>query len=138
MRTLARTLRYPSLLAVLTLVAISPLAASAQSQLDTSQATAFMGTWAIDFDSPQGAFVLDLELTDSAGKVAASIGSEQMGGMQDVTDVTLSGANLVLAYEFDAQGQLIPVVLTLGPDGAATMDFADGAFTMAGQGAKNP
>jgi hypothetical protein len=135
MRTHARTLGASSLLA---LIAISPPPASAQSQLDTSQATAFIGTWAIDFDSPQGSFVLDLELTDSSGKVAASIGSDQMGGMQDVTDITLSGANLVLSYEFDAQGQLIPVALTLGPDGAATMDFADGAFTMGGQGTKNP
>jgi len=138
MRTLARTLRDPSLLVVLALVAISPLTASAQSELDTSAAGAFMGTWAISFDSPQGTFVLDLVLTDSSGKVAASLGSDLMGGMQDVTDVTLSGADLVLRYDFDAQGQIVPVALFLGPDGAATMDFADGAFTMAGQGTKNP
>jgi len=129
--------RYAAVLAALTLIAVLSPAASAQSQLDTSQATAFLGSWSLSFDSPQGTLVMELEVADSGGKVSASIGSQMMGGgMQEVTDVSLSGASLVLRYEFDAQGQLVPVALTLAPDGAATMDFADGAFTMAGQGTK--
>jgi hypothetical protein len=129
--------RYASVLAALTLIAVLAPGASAQSQLDSSQATAFIGSWSLSFDSPQGAFVMELEVTDSAGKVAAGIGSQMMGtGMQDVTDISLADGSLLLRYEFDAQGQLVPVALTLAPDGAATMDFADGMFTMSGQGTK--
>jgi len=62
-----------------------------------------------------------------------------MMGTQEVSDISLSGANLVLKYEIDAQGQVAPVALTLVPAGAgvtATMDFADGMFVMDGTGAK--
>lgn len=129
--------RFASALAALTLLAVPSTGVSAQSQLDASQATAFMGSWSLSFDSPQGTLVMELEVTNSSGKVAASIGSQMMGGgMQEVTDVSLAGGSLVLQYDFDAQGQIVPVALTLAPDGAATMDFADGAFTMSGQGTK--
>jgi hypothetical protein len=128
---------FASVLAALTLIAVLAPGASAQSSLDTSAATAFLGSWSLSFDSPQGTLVMELELADGGGKVVASIGSQMMGGgMQEVTDVSLAGANLVLRYDFDAQGQIVPVALTLAPDGAATMDFAEGAFTMSGQGTK--
>jgi carbohydrate-selective porin OprB len=126
-------------LAALALAAVLPLAASAQSSLDTSQAQAFLGSWSASFESPQGELVLDVVITDQSGKVAASIGAEVMGGMQDVTNISRSGDNLVLRYEIDAQGQMAPVALTLAPDGAAlnaTMDFADGMFVMEGRATK--
>jgi hypothetical protein len=127
------------LLLALALAAGLPGTASAQSDLDASAAQAFLGTWSISLESPQGEFVMDLELTDASGKVAASIGSEMTGGMQDVTDVSLAGADLVLRYEFDAQGQVVPVAMTLAPNGEAldaTMDFADGMFVMYGKATK--
>jgi hypothetical protein len=139
MNTILRALKYPSLLAVVALVAALPATASAQSSLDTSDAQAFLGSWAASFESPQGELVLDVVITDSSGKVAASIGSDMMGGMQDVTDISRSGDNLVLRYEIDAQGQIAPVALTLAPAGAdmnATMDFADGMFVMEGRATK--
>jgi carbohydrate-selective porin OprB len=126
-------------LAAFVLAAALPLAASAQSSLDTSQAQAFLGSWSASFESPQGELVLDVVITDRSGKVAASIGAEIMGGMQDVTNISRSGDNLVLRYEIDAQGQMAPVALTLAPDGAAlnaTMDFADGMFVMEGRATK--
>jgi hypothetical protein len=96
-----------------------------------------MGSWSLSFDSPQGTFVMELELSSSGGKVAAAVGSQMLGGgTQEVTDVSMAGTSIVLRYDFDAQGQIVPVALTLAPDGAATMDFADGAFTMSGQGTK--
>jgi hypothetical protein len=82
---------------------------------------------------------MDLEVTDSSGKVAASVGAAELGGMTDVADVSLEGSNLVLRYSIDVQGQTAPVALTLAPDGGelnVTMDFADGMFTMAGRGTK--
>jgi hypothetical protein len=134
-----RTLKYPSLLTALVVAAALPGTASAQSSLDTSQAQAFLGSWSASFESPQGELVIDIVITDSSGKVAASVGAELLGGMQDVTDVSRSGDNLVLRYEIDAQGQIAPVALTLAPNGAAldcTMDFADGMFVMEGQATK--
>ena len=139
MNTPMRTPRYPSLLAALALLATAPFAVSAQSALDTSAAQAFLGSWALSMDSPQGAFVMDLEITDASGKVAASVGADELGGMTDVADVTLSGSDLVLRYSIDIQGQTAPIALTLAPDGGdlkVTMDFADGMFTMLGRGTK--
>jgi hypothetical protein len=124
-------------LATFALFLLLPHAVSAQSQLDTSAATAFLGSWSLSFDSPQGAFVMELEVSDSSGKIAASVGSEMMGaGSQEVGDVSMAGGSLVLRYELDAQGQMVPVALTVAPDGAASMDFADGMFTMPGRGTK--
>lgn len=138
MKTITRTIRHRFLMA-LALAAALPLAASAQSDLDSSQATGFLGSWALSFESPQGELVLDLEIMDSSGKVAASIGNDMMGGTQEVTNISRSGDNLVLRYEIDAQGQIAPVALTLAPAGDAlnaTMDFADGMFEMSGRGTK--
>lgn len=126
------------LLGALALAMALPLSASAQSSLDSSQAQTYLGTWAISFESPQGEFVMDLALTDASGKVAATISNDMMG-TQDISDISLSGANLVLKYEIDAQGQIAPVALTLVPSGDmvnATMDFADGMFVMDGTGSK--
>jgi hypothetical protein len=134
MKTVLRTLRFPSLLAAFALAASLPLATSAQSALDTGQAQAFLGTWSLSMDSPQGPFVMSMEIKDMSGKVAATI-SNDMTGTAEVTDISRSGDDLVLRYEIDAQGQVAPVALTLTPDGealTATMDFADGAFVMDG------
>ncbi len=117
------------------LALIIPAAIAAQSSLDTSAAGAFMGAWELEFESPEGAFVMELTLTDSGGKVAANINNEMMGG-QEVTDVSVSGDNIVLRYEIDAQGQIAPVALTVTPDGTASMDFADGMFVMDGTATK--
>jgi hypothetical protein len=123
-----------------------PAAASAQaaapaSALDTSQATAFLGAWTVSMDAQGQVFEMDLTIADTAGKVSASMGAPQMGGMQNITNVARSGENLVLRYQIDAQGQMAPVAVTLRPNGqqlAATMDFADGMFVMTGTATKKP
>jgi hypothetical protein len=130
--------KYLPLVAAFALTAALPVAAAAQSDLDTSQARAFLGSWAVAFESPQGEFVMDLSITDSSGKVAATLANDFQGS-QEVTDISRSGDNLVLRYEIDAQGQIAPVALTLAPNGDAldaTMDFADGMFVMSGRGTK--
>jgi len=117
-------------------VVFSPRAVSAQSQLDTSEAAAFLGSWNISIVSDFGALEFPLELEDQGGKVAANVGSfDPSGGMTAVTDVTRSGEGLVLRYEFDAQGQTVPASLTITPDGeafAAVFEIADGQFVVSG------
>ena len=113
MKTVPRLALATALLGAL----LVPFAASAQSELDVSEAEAFMGNWVISMESDFGPFALDLEITDQDGKVTVSIGSPELGGMQSVTDVTREGESLVLNYEADAQGQYFPVTVTLEPDG---------------------
>ncbi len=121
-----------------------PRAAFAQSGLDASEAAAFMGEWGITLESPQGPLAFPLELTDQDGKVAANVGTPDFTGAGEgasvaVTDIARSGEGLVLSYEFDAGGQIVPVSLTLTPDGeglSAVFDIADGAFSMSGTGTR--
>ena len=55
--------------------------------------------------------------------------------MQDVTDITRSGESLVLSYEVDAQGQYIPVSMTLereGEDLKYLLETGGGEFSVSG------
>jgi hypothetical protein len=112
----------------------SPAAASAQSMLDTSEAKTFLGNWTVPLEADFGAFEMGLKIEDQGGKVAVSVTSGQ-GGTQDVTDVTRSGEGLVLIYDMDYQGQLLPVSATLTPgsDGKGfTASFDFGQFAASG------
>jgi hypothetical protein len=119
--------------------ACSPLAVSAQSELDVAEAQAFLGNWSLDVQTDMGPFSFDLDIADQGGKVAASMGSPDLGGMQEITDITRSDDDLVLRYQMDAQGQMVPVAVTLTPTDEgldASLDFADGMFMASGKGTK--
>jgi len=125
-------------LAVL-VAALSPLAVSAQSELASSEAAGFLGTWVIDMNTEYGPFTLDLLIEDQGGKVAVQIGSPDFGGMQEVTDVTREGESLILKYQAEAEGQVFPVMIELEPDGEALsvgFDAADGQFFARGSATK--
>ena len=119
--------------AVLLGAILSPLAASAQSELDSSEASAFLGEWLVALDTDFGAFDMDLSITDQGGKVAVTITTPDPAGgaptATEITDVSKSGDDLVLNYDLDAQGQLITVSVTLEPDG----DDLKAAFDFGGQ-----
>ena len=79
-----------------------------------------------------------LSIKADAGKVLGEIGSDQMPKAM-IADITKAGTALVLRYDFDYQGQAIPVSVTLTPAGekvTASMDFAGGAFQMSGTATK--
>ena len=127
-----------ALLAGMLGVLLCPLAASAQSDLDTSEAEAFIGDWNLPMDSEFGSFELLLEIHDQDGRVAANIGAPDFG-MQSVSDLTKSGETLILNYDADAQGQLISVTVTLERDGENILfqlDAAEGAFSVGGTGTR--
>jgi hypothetical protein len=110
---------------------VAPMQASAQSELDAAQAQAFLGSWVIAMDTDFGPMTISMTIADRSGKVAASVGSPEMGGMVDVTDITRTGDNLVLRYDIDAQGQFIDVSMSLAPDGenlATVIEAAGGQF----------
>ena len=119
---------------------LAPTGASAQSDLDVSEAEAFIGNWEVAIDSEFGPFTLEVELADEAGKVAAAVGVPEMGGpMQDVTDIVRTGEGLTLTWEMDAQGQYVEAIMILGLDGdnlSTLLSVADGQFTAAGVGTR--
>ncbi len=110
---------------------VAPTQASAQSELDAAQAQAFMGSWVIAMDTDFGPMVISMTIEDRSGKVGANVGSAEMGGMVDVTDITRAGESLVLRYDIDAQGQFIDVSMSLEPAGenlSTVIEAAAGQF----------
>ena len=109
--------------------------ASTQSQLDTSEAEEFIGRWDLALQTQMGPFNLDLEIEDQGGKVVASMGLPDLGGSREITDITRSGDALLIRYQMEAQGQMVPVSVTLSVAGealSAELDFADGMFSASG------
>lgn len=128
-----------ALFALLAGLAFAPAAASAQSELSSSEASAFMGSWDVALQTDMGPLNMDLDIVDQDGMVSATLGSPEMGGSQEITDISRSGDDLVMHYTMDAQGQQVPVSVTLTPDGEdlhTAMDFADGMFTANGVATK--
>ena len=121
-------------------VALAPLAAFAQSSVATAEATAFVGTWTLSLESPQGAFEQSLVIKDASGKLAAEVSNQMQPGAVPITDIAKSGTDLVLKFAGDFQGNAFTASITLSPDGSdkakVSMDIMDGAFVMAGTGVK--
>ena len=120
---------------MLALGAAVPAQAQAQSQLDVSQAQAFLGSWVVNMDTDFGPFTMDLDVEDQGGKVAASMGSPEMGGSQPITDVTRSEESLVLRFTADAQGQILDIEVSLVPNGDdldVFFDVGQGMFSAVG------
>lgn len=112
------------------LVAIALLAptsfAQEASSLDVSEASAFIGMWTLSLESDQGPFDYSMDIKDVDGKVGATLSNDFLGESM-VTDITKDGDDLNLKWEADLQGQVVPLTLTLTPDGdqlKAMMDFA--------------
>jgi hypothetical protein len=121
------------------LVAIAAVPASAQSQLDTSQASGFLGNWVVPITSDMGAMTLQLNITDQGGKVAATFGDPAMGVMSNITDITRQGEALHMNLMVDAQGQQIDVALQVARDGDGinvNVNAMGGAFVATARGTR--
>lgn len=112
---------------------------SAQS-LSPADAGAFMGSWTLALDTPQGSFEQSLDLKDEGGKVVAEMSSQMQPEVQKVTDVSKNGDDLVLKFAGNFQGNPFDAVITLTPDGTdkckVAFDINSGMFTMNGTGTK--
>ena len=132
---MARTIR--TLALVLTLL---PFASFAEAQLAPADAGAFMGSWTLALDTPQGAFEQSLILKDEGGKVVAEMSSQMQPEVQKVTDVSKKGGDLLLKFAGNFQGNPFDALITLTPDGTdkckVTFDINGGQFTMNGTGTK--
>jgi hypothetical protein len=130
-----RTLKTLALLLVLL-----PFASNAEAQLVPADAGAFMGSWTLSLDSPQGSFEQSLVLKDEAGKVVAEMSSQMQPDVQKVTDVSKKGDDVILKFAGNFQGNPFDAMITLTPDGTdkckVTFDINGGQFTMNGTGTK--
>jgi hypothetical protein len=110
------------------------------AQLAPADAGAFMGSWSLMLDSPQGAFEQTLVLKDEGGKVIAEISNQMQPEVQKVTDVSKKDGDLVLKFAGNFQGNPFDAMITMTPDGTdkckVTFDVNGGQFTMSGTGTK--
>ena len=110
------------------------------AQLASPDAGAFMGSWALMLDTPQGAFEQTLVLKDEGGKVIGEISSQMAPEVQKVTDVSKKGDDLILKFAGNFQGNPFDAMITMTPDGTdkakVTFDVNGGQFTMSGTGTK--
>lgn len=117
-----------------------PLATAAEAQIAPADAGTFMGSWALTLESPQGAFEQSMVLKDKGGKVVAELSNQMQPDVQEVTDVTKKGDDLILKFAGNFQGNPYDAVITLTPDGAdkckVLFDVNSGQFSMNGTGAK--
>lgn len=124
-------------IAAVVLLAASPL--KAQS-IGSADATAFLGTWTLSLQSPQGPFEQVLELKDAGGKVSGQLTSPISPDPTVITDIAKDGEDLVLKFNGDFQGTAFTAKLTLTPQGTdkakVSFDIMDGQFVMDGTGVK--
>ena len=110
------------------------------AQLTVADAGAFMGTWSLNLDSPQGSFEQTMVLKDEGGKAVAELSSQMAPEVQKVTDVSKKGNDLVLKFAGNFQGNPFDAEITLVLDGTdkckVTFDINGGQFTMNGTGTK--
>ena len=119
--------RIATALVAVGLLALAPIAfAQEASDLDVSDAGSFVGMWTLSLESDQGPFESSLDMKDMDGKVAATFSNDFMGESM-VSNITKDGDVLSLKWEADMQGMLMPLTLTLTPDGdgmKASLDIA--------------
>jgi len=110
------------------------------AQLAPADAGAFMGSWTLALDTPQGNFEQSLVLKDEAGKAVGEMSSQMAPDVQKVTDVTKKGDELILKFAGNFQGNAFDATITMTPDGSdkckVTFDVNGGQFTMSGTGTK--
>ena len=112
----------------------------AAQQLSPADAGAFMGSWSLMLDTPQGAFEQTMVLKDDGGKVIGEISNQMAPEVQKVTDVSKKDGDLVLKFAGNFQGNPFDAMITMTPDGTdkckVTFDVNGGQFTMSGTGTK--
>jgi hypothetical protein len=109
------------------------------AQVSAADAAPFLGEWALALEGPNGPANMTLSVTAEKEKVSAELGSEVMG-KQPISTIALVGKGLVLNYSFNYEGNAVDAVVSLTPDKegktAAQIDFAGGAYVLAGTATK--
>ena len=113
--------------------------AQAAAQVSPAAAAPFVGDWTLALQGPNGPGAFDLSVRVEDDKVVADITNEQMP-KQAITNLSVDGKRLILAYTFQWEGNPVDAAVTMTPeDGgkmAAQIDFAGGAYVMSGTATK--
>ena len=107
------------------------------STLDSSEASAFMGTWVIAMEIPQGAQET-IRIWEEDGRVAASVQAERFPPL-NVPDIAKDGESLVLTVGRYENGKPIQAIVTLTLDGEMmnmTQDLEGSRVRKRGSGKK--
>jgi hypothetical protein len=119
---------------------LAPARISAQSTLAAADAAAFLGTWTLSVESPQGPFDQTLELKNAGGKLSGELTSALAPQATEITDISKDGEDLILKFNGEFQGNAFNAKITLTPQGTdkakVTFDVMDGQFVMDGTGVK--
>lgn len=108
------------------------------STLDTAKAKDFIGEWVLTVEGRRGPQERPLSITDAGGKVAAELGGGR-GGPVSISDISMSGSDLVLKWNQQGPQGEIPVVMTLtlkGGELSVKQEMAGGQFSQTGTGKK--
>jgi hypothetical protein len=119
-------------------VALPGRAQAQPSSLDSTRAKDFLGEWVLTTEGPRGTQERPLSITDVGGKLAATLTGGR-GGSRPITDISMSGNNLVLKWTQQTPQGEVDAVMTLTPkDGGLTVrqDMAGGQFSLTGTGKK--
>jgi hypothetical protein len=130
--------RHLVLTAVALVLSVAATGTASAQTLDSSQATDFLGSWAILLTSPDGEVPFVLSLVDKAGKVEATVGTSPTEGMV-IQDLSKTGDEIVAKYTMPYQGMQLPVVMSLKREGAnlqTSWDFMEGAYTTTAVGTR--
>jgi hypothetical protein len=109
------TRRTPWATVAVALLLVRPAIAQQMCAVESGQAAAFMGTWAIAMTDPLGAHET-VRIWDKGGVVAASVQSEQSPPI-NITGMVKDGPTLVLTTTRFENGQPIWAVIALTLDG---------------------
>jgi hypothetical protein len=104
---------------------------------------AFLGSWTVNVNGDTGPVTLQVAITDNAGRLAVRIsgGAEGTEGRTVQRISKSQDGALQVAYTLAIQGQSVPSVLTLKPEGAtttATVSLAGGQLVLRGDAKKGP
>ena len=123
-----------------TLAIALTLSTGLSAQISPADAGAFMGSWAVMLETPQGNLEQSVVLKDEGGKVVAELSNQMQPEVQKVTDISKNGADLVLKLTRNRQGNTFDAVITMTPDGTdkckVTFDVNGGQITLNGTGTK--
>jgi hypothetical protein len=120
----------------LSVTAITAMAQSGVSTLDTASARMFLGNWTLTVEAGRGPQDRPLNIKDVDGKVAAELGGGR-GGPVTITDITMPAGNLILKFKQMGRGGEVEVlmVLTLKDGGLTVKQTINGMDTI-GTGVK--
>ncbi len=116
------------------LVAAGPLAAQ-DASVPTPEAKAFLGEWSAVVDGPDGPLRFRFDIVDDGGQTIGQVW-DPGGSSKLIEEITMSGAELMLSYRMDLDGEGYRVVVQLAAEDeglAMTLNVGGGMFMLRGR-----